>query len=251
MTYISHIVANGCSFTWGAELENRSTQAWPAILAKKLGVPLVNIARCGTGNGAIHRRTHEYFYSDLNNDNNPFYVIGFSLFTRSETWTRDNKYYKQFQPFNSSIIKTLNLNPEQKEYLDNFDVEDLYRKTLLYKISLKNLFITHNIPHLFLDCMYADDREKEAENICMNKFPNLYNEIKNDANSMGKLSDFLVNPGYCKGGHYDANTNEQIGEIVFSQVCSRYNLDIVNNKFLTLTDFTNSIEPQYNSGKRI
>jgi hypothetical protein len=83
---ISHLVVNGCSLTYGEGLEDPSTQAWPALLAKKLNVPVVNIAMGGTGNHRIYRKTVDYFFKDT--DSNPFYIIGMSSCTRIEQYIK-------------------------------------------------------------------------------------------------------------------------------------------------------------------
>ena len=43
----------GDSFTYGQELPNPETQAWPALLSKKLGYDLVNRGKPGRGNNYI------------------------------------------------------------------------------------------------------------------------------------------------------------------------------------------------------
>jgi hypothetical protein len=47
---VTHLVVNGCSWTYGTGLAHPKEQAWPALLAKQLGVPLVNLAIQGSGN---------------------------------------------------------------------------------------------------------------------------------------------------------------------------------------------------------
>jgi Family of unknown function (DUF6071) len=51
------LVTNGCSCTRGEELPDPSTQAWPVVLGKFLGVPQVNLARDGSSNRRIVRST--------------------------------------------------------------------------------------------------------------------------------------------------------------------------------------------------
>jgi hypothetical protein len=46
---------NGCSFARGAELRDPAADAWPALLARDLGVPLVSLARDGASNRRIVR----------------------------------------------------------------------------------------------------------------------------------------------------------------------------------------------------
>jgi Family of unknown function (DUF6071) len=54
------LVANGCSYTRGAELADPSREAWPAVLAARLGVPVVNLACDGGSNRRIVRSTVEH-----------------------------------------------------------------------------------------------------------------------------------------------------------------------------------------------
>lgn len=54
---IKLLVANGCSYTRGAELERPERQAWPAVLADRIGVPVVNLASDGGSNRRIIRTT--------------------------------------------------------------------------------------------------------------------------------------------------------------------------------------------------
>jgi hypothetical protein len=61
---ITHVVTIGCSWTYCQGLDSPSTQGWPALVAKKLNVPLVNLAVPGVGNDFIHRVSHEYIYKN-------------------------------------------------------------------------------------------------------------------------------------------------------------------------------------------
>lgn len=64
------LVANGCSFVWGDELEgydDSTPSHWkltfPKILSDKLNCPYVNLAECGSGNDKIFRDTIKYLSS--------------------------------------------------------------------------------------------------------------------------------------------------------------------------------------------
>lgn len=50
-----HISCFGCSFTWGLELKNPETQAWPARLAVQLGATVSNQGQCAASNRSIAR----------------------------------------------------------------------------------------------------------------------------------------------------------------------------------------------------
>lgn len=51
------VVANGCSYTRGAELDAPHQESWPAVLGRILGVPVVNLASDGGSNRRIVRTT--------------------------------------------------------------------------------------------------------------------------------------------------------------------------------------------------
>lgn len=50
----------GCSFTFGEELPDPATQAWPALLAGRLGIQLVNKAKPGVGNEYLIKKTMQF-----------------------------------------------------------------------------------------------------------------------------------------------------------------------------------------------
>ncbi|MEU4711139.1 DUF6071 family protein [Nocardia salmonicida] len=51
------LVTNGCSCTRGEELHDPSETSWPALLARRLDLDLVNLARDGSSNRRIVRST--------------------------------------------------------------------------------------------------------------------------------------------------------------------------------------------------
>ena len=53
------ILTTGCSFTYGEELPNPSTQAWPHILSDKINTPVNNLGMNGASNDYIQRTTME------------------------------------------------------------------------------------------------------------------------------------------------------------------------------------------------
>ena len=146
---ISHLVVNGCSFTYGQGIENPIQDAWPSLLAKRLGVPLVNLALPGQGNTAIYRRTMQYFYKDLFNHNNPFYIHAYSQSTRREV------YLAKLQQFRivggegeiSELEKEIIMNSDDHYYC-------LLQQDKLHRwASINHLLDAHNVPHLMSDYM--------------------------------------------------------------------------------------------------
>jgi hypothetical protein len=251
MTDVSHLVVNGCSFTYGTGLDDPLTSSWPALVADKLSVPVVNLARPGISNQAIHRRTYEYFYEDLSNHNNPFYIICFSAITRKEHWVQNKSMYdgihvvkNQHDIFENTYDK---LDPAQKDYIDNYDLEDFYRRTMIYKNSLMNLFNSFNVPYLFLNLLHLGKIEYEIEENLKIKFPNLINFINSNPFDLKTQSE-IVGMDYKKTacGHYDEGTNIKIGNYVSNKIKEMYDINIKSNKpYLKLKEYTNKIEPYY------
>jgi len=54
------LFTTGCSFTYGEELPDPATQCWPALLAKRLDMPLANWSRPGAGNDYLIKKTMQY-----------------------------------------------------------------------------------------------------------------------------------------------------------------------------------------------
>ena len=53
MKKVRRLITHGCSFTYGEELGDPSTSSWPALVAKRLDVELVNLAKPAYSNDAI------------------------------------------------------------------------------------------------------------------------------------------------------------------------------------------------------
>ena len=87
---ISHLVVNGCSYTYGHGIKDPINDAWPSLLAKELGVPLINLAIPGQGNIAIQKSTYRYLYKNLYYDNNPLYIHAYSQSAREEIYLSKN-----------------------------------------------------------------------------------------------------------------------------------------------------------------
>mgnify|MGYP003351991979 CR=1 FL=1 len=105
---VTHLVVNGCSWTYGEGLENPNKEAWPALLANHFGLPIVNLAVQGCGNQSITRRTFEYVYENLPTGSKPFFVISWSQDARKEEtidWVKNYEYEKNNNSFKHNISK--------------------------------------------------------------------------------------------------------------------------------------------------
>jgi len=168
---ITHLVVNGCSWTYCQGLDDPKTQGWPALVAKDLGVPVVNIALPGSGNDAIHRRTYEYVYQNLPTGSKPLFLIFWSQYWRREAWYefKDLEKIQDYRGIHPGLRKPFEEKDElEAALLSHKSDEDSLRKTLLYKLSIINLFKSCNIPFLMTD--FVNDEPNLSEvGICMKK----------------------------------------------------------------------------------
>jgi hypothetical protein len=87
------IYTNGCSFTYGDELQSPDTSAWPAVLAAQIGADITNDAVPGGTNP----RT---VYHTIKNLQNKFdlYLIAWTADTRFTVYKSDNNFEINFNP---------------------------------------------------------------------------------------------------------------------------------------------------------
>ena len=67
------LIAGGCSFTYGYGLADRDKEAWPAVLASKLGISFVNLGVPAAGNSYISNSVMDYLI--INEVNNPLRIL--------------------------------------------------------------------------------------------------------------------------------------------------------------------------------
>lgn len=76
------ILINGCSYTFGDELESPFEQRWSKYLEDTLNVEVVNIANCGASNPQIFRTTMDHIFEYK--DKLQGVIINWSAFERVE-----------------------------------------------------------------------------------------------------------------------------------------------------------------------
>lgn len=239
MTEITHLVTNGCSFTFGDELDDPKTQAWPALLAKKLNLPIVNLALPGTGNDCILRRTTEYLYENSTTNSKPLVIIAWSQDWRREEWFLDDYYgYPDYN--NYGIIRFPKDKPNNHyEYalLENLCDEDTYRKTLQRKIAMKMLLNTFNVPHLSTVFAYSH-YDPEVKKRLKERFSTIDNLINNDPyliEDMYRLADKYPK---CPGGHNGPEAQVAVADHIYNKILEIHGpIQRVDTNFLTLKDF--------------
>lgn len=147
---ITHLVVNGCSWTYCYGLDDQKSQGWPALVAKELGIPVVNIAFPGSGNDSINRRNYEYVYENLPTQSKPLFLIFWTQSWRREAW------YNTGAAGYRGVHPAANNDEHEKALVEHWNEEDFVRRALLHKLSSINLFKTYNIPFLTADFARED-----------------------------------------------------------------------------------------------
>lgn len=233
---ITHLVVNGCSWTYCQGLPDLTVNGWPALLAKKLGVPLVNLAVPGSGNDTIHRRTYEYYFDDLPNNNKPLYVIGWSQPWRREAWCR--KYYNPKMAAGYTSISFPDNKPKnfyEAALLDNWSEEDFLRRTMLYQLSLDSLFKAHHIP--YIASPFVDFHNLETPAI-IEKYKNHFDFISTNTNTVEPLYKHISHIEKLPCGHEGHESMIITADFLYQKLITKYSsLTPVTGTHLTLKDF--------------
>jgi len=234
---ITHLVVNGCSWTYCEGLAHPDTQGWPALLAKKLGVEFVNLAVPGCGNDSIHRRTYEYVIENLPSGSKPLFIIAWSQYWRRESWYNELHGIKDFNDY--SLITIPPSGPRsntERALLDNWNEIDFYRKTYLYKISLINLFENNNIPYLMSD--YADNHDTQVIKTIQDRFPNLVDMCLNNSKHLSPFYKITHDYPKTKCGHDGPEAQQVLSSYIKTELDNQYgSFNIVPGSFLTLNNF--------------
>lgn len=238
---ISHIVTVGCSYTYCQGLSDPTTQGWPALLADKLYTSVVNLGLPGVGNDNIHRRTYEYFYKNLSvGEGVPLFVIAWTQPWRREAWFKHIKvhYKPEFDDYHIvSLPDDRPQNSHEQSLLDNWNEEDFVRKTLLYKLSLINLFENHGIPYVMANYSIQWETEELKERITK-KFPELVKTTENK-NVAYDLHELVHDLPKLPCGHDDVDAQKIVASYLAQKIRDLYPNDIfvTNKPYFKLQDF--------------
>lgn len=93
------LITIGDSFTYGEELENRH-DAWPQVLANKLGYEVINLGTPAASNDKILRKAVDYLITDSAD----LIVIGWSNIGRSE-YADEFGYYDVWPGYQGNLFK--------------------------------------------------------------------------------------------------------------------------------------------------
>lgn len=214
---ISHLVVNGCSYTYGHGISDPINDAWPSLVAKRLGVPLINLAIPGQGNTALYRRTMQYFYKDLLHDNNPFYIHAYTQSSRREAYLSDNENFVIVGGDGnlSNLEKEIILNSSDHYYCYQHQ-DKLHRWA-----SINHLLDVHNISHLSSDYMpetntYVNDFIDKHELI-------LKNELEIHSGKLKNFNDVTQDFEKTSCLHETVEGHQYLADYVWEEIEKRYN----------------------------
>lgn len=238
---ISHLVVIGCSLAYCQGLESPKTQGWPALIANKLGVPVVNLSSKGAGNDKIMRRLFEYHYLNSQYDNNPFYIISFSHSSRREEYLHDREDYT-----------VVDMHPESPYRQDgtyftgpclyNYNQAVSSRRKLMIQSYILN-FLHHNKLN-YLTTDYLPDSDPASLEYVAKLMPSAYNQVYQDKYRLQNFNEFsrMYTPLPCL--HDGLEVQREILNYTTPKIAELYgNVNAVHKPFVTLTDYANHYQP--------
>lgn len=243
---ISHLVTNGCSFTYCQGLYDPPNEGWPKLLADKLGVPVVNLGTPGSSNDGVYRRTYDYFYKNLPNDSKPFYVIAMTMNIRWEAYITEDTFEKINDYMNLAAIDHFPLSKAFYSHMDEMGICHSQARKLRYWASLLNLFDSTNTPFLTSD--YMPDNTESVRNFIKKEYHTLDNFIRTHPNTLRNFSNITANyPKALDKGHDGPEAQIVLADYIYNQIIKRYGEIIpVKSTYLTLKDFPTDFKRRFN-----
>lgn len=235
---ISHIVVNGCSFTYCQGLDSPSEQGWPALLAKKLNVPIVNLGVKGSGNDAIYRRTLDYFYTSKNYNSKPLYIVAFSQAMRREEYVTEYRKHIVGHFHNMATFGDEPIERAIYEHLDNVGEYYMEFKKLMYWISTVNLFKANQIPYITTN--YMADHGPSIE-LLQKQHKNLYESVHNDFYRVKNFYQITSKSKKLPCGHDGIEAQHILADACYNILIEKFGeITTCNNDYLTLDEYAYS-----------
>jgi lysophospholipase L1-like esterase len=199
----------GDSFTYGEELNNPTTQAWPAVLAERLGYNLINEGHPGVGNEYIVKKT----VLALSKYKPDLVIVGWTSCSRKEfadaqgvydIWPAHNrrKFSNDQYRFRLPLIDYITKH--------NNDLHD-YRTWLRQVVLLQSYLQVNNQSYLF--CCTHDNQHRFGQNyrVCQD-----YYDLIDNTKFVGWPNDGFVEWAYGTphgpGGHPLEQGHERIAQ---------------------------------------
>ncbi len=229
---ISHLVVIGCSFGYCQGLEFPSKQGWPALLANRLGVPVVNLSSKGAGNDRIMRRLFEYHYLNSHYNNNPFYIISYSHSSRRE------EYSAFYDDYRAVELRPGSPDPDNftKPCVINYNQEVVSRKKLMIQAYILNFLKANNIHYLTTD--YKPEDDNDIERYVKTLFPQAYIDVYLDQYRLRDFTDFSKMHPSLPCGHDDLAVQIDIANYTFPKILELFgNINVTNQQYATLKEY--------------
>lgn len=234
------IYANGCSFTYGDELQSIN-YAWPQLLANKLNAEIVNDAIVGGTNYRTVYRTIKH-----TKDNFDLYIIAWTTDTRFTFYKSDNNFEINFNPqLKNDIYGKEPFYQEWGKTLYKIWYNELYS----FKLWLQQIIQLQSIikkPYLMINTMHnnmsswlsAKDTFIESTKALINfnimndeQILAEYQEIQYYSSLINKNNFYGWNNFYIKqlcekfpcgpGGHILEAGHNYVADLIYNHLCSK------------------------------
>lgn len=243
---ISHLVVNGCSYTYGQGLPDRLNQNWPSLLAKSLDLPCVNLATPGSSNSAIHRKTYEYILQNAETGSVPLVIIAWSMYWREERFVvlnGEDAGFRQISilhPINDGMFTERPYKINSEELQLNWNEDYHLIRNLLLKISLIQLLENLNIPYIMTD--YQEDSYQYEESIRYLKpyYQRMWHLVQDHKNHLSKsIVYYTHNMDKCEDGHDGIESQKWIAEYFKGHIAQMYGqISPAKGKFISLEEYS-------------
>ena len=199
---MSYLYVDGCSFTWGTELDNPPEENWGYFLGKKLGLSVINNSYQGQGNDEMFRKVYELLY--LNSGSLPsIIVIQLSELTRIRIFDDIDMKWKSASPAAWDFPKKTQDYYWRYYYSIYQNVYYLFFQMLLFKDKCDSLgiefYVFDGICDINLRCLKNIEENLEKE-----KLLDLYQYVK-DKNFLLYNGDYSWNNINKKDKYHNAN----------------------------------------------
>ena len=206
------IYFNGCSYTWGDELDNALQSRFSKLVCNHFNAEEINLSYSGKSNDAIIREC-------LSDDNHyDLAIISSTIPSRTEyydeTWKTVNVpkrlfSYKQ-EEFEDAIKKSLSEGSIKKSVSDHLEywlyyyrniVNDTYNqnKDMIFYKTIKSYYNSKNIPLIILT-IYKSSKMNYDINMSDKKYPKAKRQHPNEIGHEVIASDLIniiKSRGYC------------------------------------------------------
>lgn len=215
---INKVVAGGCSFTFGEELHDPATQAWPVIVAKNLNVAVENLGWPGASNEHIASLIIDY--CSKNDVSNTVFIVMWSHFSRQFFCRSENHRFLR----NISITWPAEYDRDLKNLLFTkyYNEEFLFKKTLIQIIFLQNFFKANNYPYIM--CTSMGHAMPDVVHGDLKPLVDMIDKTKYKGFHTASF-DSLTTPAYRQAkGHPDARAHEEMANIITKWIEDEYQI---------------------------